>query len=145
MFKKLSHFLPQSAWSKFQIAVFLAISATKMQATWRGFYRRKKFLHMKHSGMREKKLQRWVIVWFEVAVVVGGDLSVMCEKEHPQSLAGVERKMLVWYPVLPPSVCETLSKRSRLNSCSRSSPYRAVPACRCFLLTFIHCIILLRI
>ncbi|KAI6074313.1 Superoxide dismutase [Mn], mitochondrial [Aix galericulata] len=30
--------------------------ATKMQATWRGFYRRKKFLHMKHSAIA---IQSW--------------------------------------------------------------------------------------
>uniref|UniRef100_A0A8C2TJ48 Unconventional myosin-Ic n=1 Tax=Coturnix japonica TaxID=93934 RepID=A0A8C2TJ48_COTJA len=30
--------------------------ATKMQATWRGFYRRKKFLHMKHSAIT---IQSW--------------------------------------------------------------------------------------
>lgn len=83
-------FLPKSAWSQFQIAVFLAISATKMQATWRGFYRRKKFLHMKHSGMREKERtpQCWVVAWFEAAVVVRDDLSLMCKKERSQSLAG---------------------------------------------------------
>lgn len=52
--KKLRFLLPKSAWSQLQIAAFLAIPATKMQATWRGFYRRKKFLTMKRSGMRHR-------------------------------------------------------------------------------------------
>lgn len=54
----LSLFLPKSAWSQLQIAAFLAIPATKMQATWRGFYRRKKFLTMKRSGMRDTQRER---------------------------------------------------------------------------------------
>lgn len=65
----------------FQIAVSLAISATKMQATWRGFYRRKKFLHMKHSGMREKgncsavslRGLKWPLLWVRSQRRVGLD------------------------------------------------------------------------
>lgn len=41
-----------------KFASFLAIPATKMQATWRGFYRRKKFLTMKHSGRRDTERER---------------------------------------------------------------------------------------
>lgn len=82
---------------------------------------------MKHSGMRERKLQRWVTVWFEVATVVRDDLSLMCRKEHSQSFAGSRMEDVgVVYPVLPPLVCETLSQRSRLNSCSHSSSHLLV-------------------
>lgn len=50
LFVQGEHFVPKSAGSPFQMLFFLALPATKMQATWRGFYRRKKFRHMKHSG-----------------------------------------------------------------------------------------------
>uniref|UniRef100_A0A8C3H2E4 Unconventional myosin-Ic n=1 Tax=Corvus moneduloides TaxID=1196302 RepID=A0A8C3H2E4_CORMO len=43
----------QSLGEALTLAVDFCLKSTKMQATWRGFYRRKKFLTMKRSGMRD--------------------------------------------------------------------------------------------